>query len=179
MGRNHRKVGVGKNCVLCGGNRSAESVEHAPPKVMFLDQTRPKGFEFPACKRCNKGSAEYDQLAAYVAYSQAPDAVQCSAPITNSQKTLVEGFANNSHFHTSKRSVCSSTIVQHKLGRPRVTSSSLKKQQKISPNGRQSSRLRYGMSTRIKLPHKIPLLILRYLQIQWFPTLKWIAPSAC
>lgn len=98
MARNHGRVWVGKNCVLCGGNRPAETCEHAPPKILFLDQPRPKKWEFPACERCNNGLSQHDQLVAYIAYSQAPEAVTQASPLTSSQRKLINGFANNSSF---------------------------------------------------------------------------------
>lgn len=98
MARNHRKVWQGKKCVLCGGQRPAEDCEHAPPKVLFLGQTRPKGWEFPSCKRCNNGASSNDTLAAYVAYSQAPDAILHSTPLSSHQQKLINGFGNNLPF---------------------------------------------------------------------------------
>jgi hypothetical protein len=55
------------NCCFCGGGRLTETVEHAPPRVFFRDKHRPKGLEFPACRRCNEGSSQLDQVASFVA----------------------------------------------------------------------------------------------------------------
>ncbi len=57
-------------CCLCAEGNPTESIEHAPPKVMFWHKHRPKGFEVPACKRCNENSSNADQLAAFIALSQ-------------------------------------------------------------------------------------------------------------
>jgi hypothetical protein len=95
MARNHRKVWEERECVLCGGKRPAEDCEHSPPKILFSGQTRPKGWEFPSCKRCNKGTSSNDTLAAFVAYSHAPGAVFQPKPLPGDLKKLVDGFANN------------------------------------------------------------------------------------
>ncbi len=57
-------------CCLCGGKTPTESIEHAPPKIMFWEKHRPQGMEVPACKRCNNGTSEIDQLAAFYALTQ-------------------------------------------------------------------------------------------------------------
>ncbi|MFC4667705.1 hypothetical protein ACFO5X_04000 [Seohaeicola nanhaiensis] len=58
-------------CCFCGGTVATETIEHAPPKVFFLKKQRLKGLEFPACARCNNGSSQLDQVAAFVAISMA------------------------------------------------------------------------------------------------------------
>ncbi|WP_282091361.1 hypothetical protein [Epibacterium ulvae] len=98
MARNHRKVWVGKKCVFCGGKRPAEDCEHSPPRVLFRGQSRPKGWEFPSCKRCNNGPSSNDTLAAVVAYSQARDAIFQSKPLSEDMKKLVDGFGSNFPF---------------------------------------------------------------------------------
>lgn len=65
MKRDHPK------CCFYGGTNPTETVEHAPPKVFFIEKRRPNGHEFPACERCNGGSASSDQIAALVACSMA------------------------------------------------------------------------------------------------------------
>lgn len=75
----------------------AETCEPALPKALFLDQPRPNGWVFPSCKPCN-GLSRHDQLAAYITYSQAPEALTQANPLTNSQRKLIDGFVNNSPF---------------------------------------------------------------------------------
>lgn len=58
-------------CCLCGGTVPADSIEHAPPKIMFTKSHRPKGLEVPACSRCNNGSADQDQAVAFFCLMQA------------------------------------------------------------------------------------------------------------
>ena len=60
-----------KFCVFCGGTVPATTIEHAPPRVMFIKKLRPKGHEFPACNRCNNGSSQQDQVAALMLFSTA------------------------------------------------------------------------------------------------------------
>ena len=60
-------------CCLCGGSKATETTEHAPPTIMFWDKQRSKGLEVPACERCNNGSSQLDQLAAFFAIAQSPE----------------------------------------------------------------------------------------------------------
>ncbi len=79
MGEKKRKMtriekfkGKHPYCCLCGGKRQTETIEHAPPKVIFWDKLRLQGMEVPACKRCNNGTGAEDQLAAFFAIMQSP-----------------------------------------------------------------------------------------------------------
>ncbi len=54
-------------CCFCGGERQTEEIEHLPPRIMFLGKHRPKGFEFPICKRCNRASRKTDELVSFLA----------------------------------------------------------------------------------------------------------------
>jgi hypothetical protein len=49
-------------CILCGGNRPTETIEHCPPRVAFFEKQGPDRFEFGACGACNKGSTNDDLL---------------------------------------------------------------------------------------------------------------------
>ncbi|NBE30852.1 hypothetical protein GVY41_07560 [Frigidibacter albus] len=69
MRAGNRRIWEGKACVLCGGARPAENVEHAPPKSIFHGKIRPEGYAFASCKRCNNGSGHLDALAAFVCMS--------------------------------------------------------------------------------------------------------------
>ena len=51
------------NCIYCGGNTLATTVEHMPPRMMFAGKQRPPGLEFAACKGCNHGSSHADLVA--------------------------------------------------------------------------------------------------------------------
>jgi hypothetical protein len=59
---------ISKNpfCVFCGGRRSATTVDHVPPIIMFAGRQRPKGLEFAACEVCNHGSRHADLFAAFL-----------------------------------------------------------------------------------------------------------------
>jgi len=49
-------------CCFCGGAEHATSKDHLPPRTVFRDKKWPEGYEFPACEKCNNGSAENDAL---------------------------------------------------------------------------------------------------------------------
>ena len=55
------------NCIFCGGDAVATTVEHCPPRSMFQFKAWPEGFEFPACAACNHGSSDHDVLVAMLA----------------------------------------------------------------------------------------------------------------
>ena len=57
----------GACCIYCGGEASADTVEHMPPIIMFDQRQRPKGLEFPTCKACNHGTRLSDQVASLLA----------------------------------------------------------------------------------------------------------------
>lgn len=79
MGEAKRKMGktaeflIGHPwCCLCGGSVPATTVEHAPPRVFFLNRALPTNtHRVPACERCNNGSSQGDQVAALVALTMA------------------------------------------------------------------------------------------------------------
>lgn len=54
-------------CAFCGGEASAETVEHCPPRSMFQHRAWPEGYEFPSCVACNAGSSDDDLLVALLA----------------------------------------------------------------------------------------------------------------
>lgn len=54
-------------CIFCGGTVKAETIEHCPPRAMFQERAWPEGFEFPACSRCNHGSADDDLIISLLA----------------------------------------------------------------------------------------------------------------
>lgn len=95
MGRSKklRKALIGRPCIFCAGARVAETVEHIPPRVFFLRKDRPRGYEFPACERCNFGSSQQDQVAAMFA-SISGNAVQ-SEIYSEQTYSLMRGVANN------------------------------------------------------------------------------------
>lgn len=81
-------------CCLCGGSVVATTIEHAPPKVFFINKEIPSGsHRMPACARCNNGSGSADQVAAFVALLQA--SVHRDIPKEYIEK-LGRGVRNNS-----------------------------------------------------------------------------------
>ena len=71
-----------------------ETVEHAPPRAYFQDKYRLKGLEFPACKRCNEGSAKLDQVASWFALTMS--GIFSDLEDDGYWRKLSEGVANNS-----------------------------------------------------------------------------------
>jgi len=96
MGRSKklRKQLIGKPCIFCLGARWATTVEHIPPRAFFLNKLRPKGYEFPACEKCNNGASQQDQVACMFA-SVAADTAK-GGIFTEQSIRLMKGVANNS-----------------------------------------------------------------------------------
>lgn len=67
--KKHRRAFLAGNptCAFCGGNASATTIEHCPPRAMFQYRHWPEGFEFPACESCNAGSRREDAIFALIA----------------------------------------------------------------------------------------------------------------
>ncbi|GGB05919.1 hypothetical protein [Allosediminivita pacifica] len=80
-------------CCFCGGTRETETIEHAPPKAFFKDKARLRGLEFPACKRCNNGSSQLDQVASWVAYGMG--LIRRDDPQDGYWEKLSRGVKNN------------------------------------------------------------------------------------
>jgi hypothetical protein len=53
-------------CIYCGGNQPADTIEHMPPAMMFILKQRPKGLQFPSCRKCNNGTSKSDLVASLV-----------------------------------------------------------------------------------------------------------------
>lgn len=80
-------------CCLCGGESEATTVEHAPPKVFFINKEVPGAtHRVPSCARCNNGSSQADQVAALAALTQA--SVHRDIPADYFEKVL-KGVKNN------------------------------------------------------------------------------------
>ncbi|ADE40668.1 hypothetical protein [Candidatus Puniceispirillum marinum] len=60
-------------CCFCGGSKDTQTIEHTPPKVLFLKKSRPDALFFPACKRCNNGSSSQDSFVSLISLSQAQE----------------------------------------------------------------------------------------------------------
>lgn len=55
------------DCSYCPN--PAITTEHCPPKILFRNSDVPKGWDFPACERCNNGTSASDQIFAFFVYS--------------------------------------------------------------------------------------------------------------
>lgn len=53
-------------CAFCGGSAPSETVEHCPPRALFLNRKWPEGYEFPSCRACNSGSSDDDLIVAFL-----------------------------------------------------------------------------------------------------------------
>ena len=91
--RNLATLRDGANCIFCGGLRNAETIEHAPPISLFVGKHRPKGYEFPACLRCNKGSSEWDQVASF--FALVAGEIRDPRYGNRDSSRLIQGIANN------------------------------------------------------------------------------------
>lgn len=49
-------------CIFCGGQEPATTVEHCPPRALFIRKEWPAGFDFPACRLCNNGTSDDDAI---------------------------------------------------------------------------------------------------------------------
>jgi hypothetical protein len=49
-------------CIYC--EEPASTIEHMPPRMLFLKRRRPSGLEFAACESCNHGTKGADAVAA-------------------------------------------------------------------------------------------------------------------
>jgi hypothetical protein len=76
-------------CIYCGGAHHADTIEHMPPIAMFDGRQRPKGLEFPTCRKCNNGTSLSDTVAALLAR------VYPDAPSPDDLKRLLRGVRNN------------------------------------------------------------------------------------
>jgi len=80
-------------CCLCGGETPATTIEHAPPRSLFVDRRIPGAFAFPACARCNSESKSADQI---VAASTLIMGAAIKGHITQEYlNRLLQGIANN------------------------------------------------------------------------------------
>ena len=50
-------------CCFCGGAEQSTTKDHIPPRSFFIDRKHPKGFEFPACSKCNNTTSDSEDVA--------------------------------------------------------------------------------------------------------------------
>lgn len=79
-------------CVYCGDRLPRMTVEHIPPRGMFNFGIRPRGLEFAACKDCNEGSKDADQIVSLVSRFY-PDATDPRLKAENLRK--IRSFQTN------------------------------------------------------------------------------------
>jgi hypothetical protein len=81
-----------RNCCFCGGQGINEEWDHQPGKLLFPDKQRPKGLEFPACKRCNVLSKGDEAVVAFLA--RLGGSTRASWSIDNAARKAVRGARN-------------------------------------------------------------------------------------
>src|SRR5262249_43485519 len=104
-------------CIYCGGSQPADTIEHMPPVMMFIRKQRPKGLEFPSCRKCNNGTSKSDLVASLVGrLSVDPSADVEAAEITklfSSVRNNVPGLLEEMHFDPAEEKlVCKGLPLQ-------------------------------------------------------------------
>lgn len=51
-------------CCFCSGEAPSQELDHIPSRVLFDDRRWPEGYEFPACKFCNRKTRHDEQVVA-------------------------------------------------------------------------------------------------------------------
>jgi hypothetical protein len=77
-------------CIFCGGETPAPTTEHCPPRSLFLDRRWPEGFSFPACHKCNNGTADDDQIFSVLALA---GELENSSLRSDQAEKALEGFS--------------------------------------------------------------------------------------
>ena len=54
-------------CCFCGGGAKAVEVDHTPSRSFFVERDWPLGYEFPACKSCNRDAGLSEAVCASIA----------------------------------------------------------------------------------------------------------------
>jgi hypothetical protein len=82
-------------CIYCGS--AATSIEHMPPRIMFLARQRPKGLEFPSCQPCNEGTRLADSVAALIGRVYPDGDPQEAKGLLRSVKNNIPGLIEEMH----------------------------------------------------------------------------------
>lgn len=88
-------------CCFCGGEVTATTEDHWPPRMIFEDRQWPEGFVFPACEPCNRTSSSAEALIALLIHGAAQNEDRTTyrkvvASIRQNHPGLVEGLLPNS-----------------------------------------------------------------------------------
>ncbi len=75
-------------CSLCGGQRTATTREHCPPKSLFLKSHRPDGFIAPACNACQDISRTADLVVSIVSRFTYSDFEEYGVDLKRLKETL-------------------------------------------------------------------------------------------
>jgi len=78
-------------CYFCATNPT-ETEDHVPSRECFRNRVWPEGYVFPACKRCNHASSQFEQVVALYLMMANHDEAE---PAADQFRKLVFGVANN------------------------------------------------------------------------------------
>lgn len=125
MTRKEKLIAENPLCCFCGGLKRSENTEHYPPRTLFDNKDRPKGFEFASCISCNDSSRCTDSVVSLFAlmshkeYIKAPKklnklakGVQRNCPISWQQLSSSVRNPEQLNFEL-KGLVLGSNIVSH------------------------------------------------------------------
>lgn len=89
-------------CYFCA-TRATETEDHVPSRECFRDRLGPEGFVFPACKICNNGAGQLEQvIALYVTmadYGERPaeQLIKLASGVANNNPDLLPKFELNAN----------------------------------------------------------------------------------
>lgn len=53
-------------CCYCGGATPATTIDHNPPRALFVNRQSPDRYQFPACFKCNNGKSSTEGIFAFL-----------------------------------------------------------------------------------------------------------------
>jgi len=108
------------NCIYCGGDVPATTIDHVPPKIMFREKRRPKGLEFPSCETCNRGTKHADLVAAMIgrSYPSGSSAPEEMSRIFQAIKNNMPNVLLEMHIGDTRRSQIKRSLPSEALGEP-------------------------------------------------------------
>lgn len=66
-------------CCYCGGQVTATTQDHFPPRSLFHFRQWPEGYVFPACVRCNNATSADEMLVSMIARARPSNAEQAAS----------------------------------------------------------------------------------------------------
>jgi hypothetical protein len=83
-------------CCFCGGQATTETIDHLPPKILFVGSQIPADYnlEFPACFACNQGSRQHDQVASLLSMTSP---IEMTPALRDHFNKVVGGVSRNAN----------------------------------------------------------------------------------